>query len=117
MKRWGFLILWAGIASAAAAQVTLSDCVEKARNNYPQIQELGLIREAEKYDLSTASQSWLPQHTQILFLIASVINELDIFLTGLKIKGWCVITKSQSFVMACSKTSFVNERATKTLLV
>lgn len=63
MKRWGFLILWAGIASAAAAQVTLSDCVEKARNNYPQIQELGLIREAEKYDLSTASQSWLPQLT------------------------------------------------------
>ena len=63
MKRWVFLILWTGVASAAAAQVTLSDCVEKARNNYPQIQELGLIREAEKYDLSTASQSWLPQLT------------------------------------------------------
>ena len=56
-------MLWATLAESVAAQVTLSECVEKARNNYPQIQELGLIREAEKYDLSTASQSWLPQLT------------------------------------------------------
>lgn len=63
MKRWVFLMLWATLAGSVAAQVTLSECVEKARNNYPQIQELGLIREAEKYDLSTASQSWLPQLT------------------------------------------------------
>lgn len=63
MKRWVFLMLWASLAGSVAAQVTLSECVEKARNNYPQIQELGLIREAEKYDLSTASQSWLPQLT------------------------------------------------------
>ncbi len=56
-------MLWATLAGSVAAQVTLSECVEKARNNYPQIQELGLIREAEKYDLSTASQSWLPQLT------------------------------------------------------
>ncbi len=63
MKRWVFLMLWASLAGSVAAQVTLSECVEKARNNYPQIQELGLIREAEKYDLSTASQNWLPQLT------------------------------------------------------
>ncbi len=63
MKRWVFLMLWATLAGSVTAQVTLSECVEKARNNYPQIQELGLIREAEKYDLSTASQSWLPQLT------------------------------------------------------
>lgn len=63
MKRWVFLMLWTSLAGSVAAQVTLSECVEKARNNYPQIQELGLIREAEKYDLSTASQSWLPQLT------------------------------------------------------
>lgn len=63
MKRWVFLMLWTSLAGSVAAQVTLSKCVEKARNNYPQIQELGLIREAEKYDLSTASQSWLPQLT------------------------------------------------------
>lgn len=63
MKKWGFLIVWACIAGPVTAQVTLTECVEKARNNYPQIKELGLIREAEKYDLSTASQSWLPQLT------------------------------------------------------
>lgn len=63
MKRWGVLIAWACIAGPVAAQVTLTECVEKARNNYPQIRELDLIREAEKYDLSTASQSWLPQLT------------------------------------------------------
>lgn len=63
MKKWGFLIAWACIAGPVTAQVTLTECVEKARNNYPQIRELDLIREAEKYDLSTAAQSWLPQLT------------------------------------------------------
>lgn len=45
----------------AMAQVTLGDCIEKARQNYPQIKERGLIKEAEKYDLSNAKIGWLPQ--------------------------------------------------------
>lgn len=61
MKDWKIFIICCCIGSPVAAQVTLTECVEKARNNYPQIKELDLIREAEKYDLSTATQSWLPQ--------------------------------------------------------
>lgn len=45
----------------AVAQVTLGDCIEKARRNNPQIKERGLIKEAEKYDLSNAKIGWLPQ--------------------------------------------------------
>ena len=56
-------MLWSCIGIPVFAQVTLTECVEKARNNYPQIKELDLIREAEKYDLSNAGQSWLPQLT------------------------------------------------------
>ncbi len=63
MKDWKIFIICCCIGSPVAAQVTLTECVEKARNNYPQIKELDLIREAEKYDLSTATQSWLPQVT------------------------------------------------------
>ena len=56
-------MLWNCIGIPVFAQVTLTECVEKARNNYPQIKELDLIREAEKYDLSNAGQNWLPQLT------------------------------------------------------
>ncbi len=63
MREWKVFIICCCIGSPVTAQVTLTECIEKARNNYPQIKELDLIREAEKYDLSTASQSWLPQLT------------------------------------------------------
>lgn len=63
MRKWILFILWNCIGIPVFAQVTLTECVEKARNNYPQIKELDLIREAEKYDLSNAGQSWLPQLT------------------------------------------------------
>ncbi len=63
MRKWILFILWNCIGIPVFAQVTLTECVEKARNNYPQIKELDLIREAEKYDLSNAGQNWLPQLT------------------------------------------------------
>lgn len=63
MRKWILFILWNCIGIPVFAQVTLTECVEKARNNYPQIKKLDLIREAEKYDLSNAGQSWLPQLT------------------------------------------------------
>ena len=48
-------------ADTAAVEVTLEECLDMARANYPQIRQLGLIDATEKYDLSIASSSWIPQ--------------------------------------------------------
>ena len=45
----------------ASAQVTIEDCMEMARDNYPQIKQLDLIDEAARYDIASVSKSWLPQ--------------------------------------------------------
>lgn len=61
MKRLFFLMMCICAGGMAAAQVTLEDCVEDARGNYPQIKELDLIRKTEQYDLARICKSWLPQ--------------------------------------------------------
>ena len=48
-------------ADTAAARVTLDACLDMARENYPQIRQLGLIEASEKYDLSIAASTWIPQ--------------------------------------------------------
>ena len=63
MKKCFFLLLCGWMFLPVSAQVTLTDCVEKARNNYPQIKEHDLIRQTEQYDLSKAMKNWLPQLT------------------------------------------------------
>lgn len=45
----------------ALSQVTLEQCLEAARNNYPQIVQFDLVNESEKYDISSISKNWLPQ--------------------------------------------------------
>lgn len=45
----------------AQQRVTLAQCYEWAEANYPQIRQLGWIDRAEKYDLSNAWKSLLPQ--------------------------------------------------------
>ena len=41
----------------ASAQVTIEDCMEMARDNYPQIKQLDLIEEAARYDIASVSKS------------------------------------------------------------
>lgn len=48
-------------AAPAAAQTTIDQCMQASMENYPQIQQLELIRKSEAYDLSNASKSWIPQ--------------------------------------------------------
>lgn len=48
-------------AETPSTCVTMEECLEMARNNYPQIRQLGLIDATEKYDLSIASSTWIPQ--------------------------------------------------------
>lgn len=56
-----FLIAVAAWTGAAAQTVTLEECQEMARANYPQIKQLELIEASEKYDLSIALSTWIPQ--------------------------------------------------------
>lgn len=57
------LLLLFGADGASAAQVTLEQCMELARRNYPQIRQLNLIEKAAEYDIANVSKSWLPQLT------------------------------------------------------
>lgn len=41
--------------------ITLAQCYEWARANFPQIHQYGLIGQTEQYNLSNASKGWLPQ--------------------------------------------------------
>lgn len=45
----------------AEARITIEQCMELARQNYPQIRQLNLIEEAAKYDIASVSKSWLPK--------------------------------------------------------
>lgn len=45
------------------AKITLSQCYEWARANYPRIRQYGLIGQTEQYNLSNAMKGWLPQVT------------------------------------------------------
>ena len=47
--------------SAAYGQLKVEDCQEKARANYPQIKQFGLIQRSADYNLSNAGKAWLPQ--------------------------------------------------------
>ena len=42
-------------------KITLAQCYEWARANYPQIRQYGLIGQTEQYNLSNAVKGWLPQ--------------------------------------------------------
>lgn len=48
---------------AVQAQVSIGRCMELARENYPQVRQLGLIEEAARYDIASAAKSWLPHFT------------------------------------------------------
>ncbi len=45
----------------AQKPLTIDDCQEKARNNYPQIKQFGLIEQSKEYTLSNLSKGYLPQ--------------------------------------------------------
>lgn len=56
------LLLFAAL-QPASAQVTLEQCMDLARKNYPQIRQLNLIEAAAEYDIAAAMKSWLPHLT------------------------------------------------------
>ena len=42
-------------------QITLEECLDMARNNYPQIRELDLIERSRQYELAGISLGWVPR--------------------------------------------------------
>ena len=63
MKR--MLIMTAGLllSLTAYAQLTLEDCISKARAHYPEVAQYGLVDASEQYNLEAASRGWIPQIT------------------------------------------------------
>ena len=57
------LLLLLAALQPASAQVTLEQCMDLARKNYPQIRQLNLIEAAAEYDIAAAMKSWLPRLT------------------------------------------------------
>ena len=56
------LFFFLGTASLSAQnRVTIDQCYEWARDNYPQIERFRLIEQTEQYTLSNAAKGWLPQ--------------------------------------------------------
>ncbi len=47
----------------AQKALTIDDCQLKARDNYPQIKQFGLIEQSKEYNLSNLSKAYLPQLT------------------------------------------------------
>jgi len=61
-------------------QLTLEQCQEKARNNYPLIKQYELIEQSKEYTISNANKSFLPQLS--LTVIGGIIDGLPTFDNG-----------------------------------
>lgn len=63
MKR--MIIIMAGLLLSLStyAQLTLEDCISKAKAHYPEIARYDLIDASEQYNLEAASRGWIPQIT------------------------------------------------------
>ena len=60
-KQLFFVCLALLMPKVAQCQTSLEECIRKAYENYPQIEEYSLIEASRSYDVSNASKAWLPQ--------------------------------------------------------
>ena len=61
MKRSVFMFFFAAYCVCLQAQITLDECQELARDNYPLIKQYGLIEQSTEFSVSNASKAYLPQ--------------------------------------------------------
>ena len=79
--------------SALFAQLTLEQCQEKARNNYPLIKRASLIDQTANYNLENAAKAYLPQVSfSAKATYQSDVTEIPIKMPNLTIEG---LTKDQ----------------------
>jgi outer membrane protein TolC len=68
------------------SQLTIEQCQEKARSNYPLIKKYNLIEQTKNYDLSNAQKSYLPQlQVSAKATYQSSVVEIPIKIPGLDI--------------------------------
>jgi outer membrane protein TolC len=60
-KKWIVLILTLSVNVASFAQLSVEECYEKAKANYPLIKQYELLKRARDYNLSNVGKMWLPQ--------------------------------------------------------
>ena len=60
MKKLFLFFLFAGLLQAKA-QITINECQEMAKENYPLIKQYDLIEKSTEYTLSNAGKAYLPQ--------------------------------------------------------
>ena len=76
-----FLMLWSILVPEhLLGQLTLEQCQEKARSNYPLIKQYELIEQSKEYTISNANKSFLPQLS--LTVIGGIIDGLPTFDIG-----------------------------------
>ncbi len=56
-----FLLLMFAFMLNARAQLTIAECQQKARENYPMVKQFDLIEQTRQYNISNANKGYLPQ--------------------------------------------------------
>ena len=59
--RKGIMLFLMMVALSAQAQLTLEQCYELARQNYPAIKQYALVEQSRDFTLQNAAKVWLPQ--------------------------------------------------------
>ena len=59
--RKGIMLFLMMVALSAQAQLTLEQCYELARQNYPAIKQYALVEQSRDFTLQNAAKGWLPQ--------------------------------------------------------
>ena len=92
MKKRLFLMAWAmGSLLTVAHALTLEECLQMARENYPSIKQYDLIAAAKDYDLSNAGKAWLPKITLQAggYAFTDILNgESNISKMGINMKNY-----------------------------
>ena len=73
-KIWLFSVIAMAFQLISAQSVTLEECWEKARINYPLIKQYGLIENTTAYNVSNATKAYLPK----LLLSAKATYQSDV---------------------------------------
>lgn len=82
MKRIITLLFAAVGISASLSAITLDECIDKARANYPLIKRYALIENTADIDLSDINKSWLPRVNA--YAQATVQNHVPEFPAGMQ---------------------------------
>ena len=100
MKRLIILcILFLSFSLETFSQLTLEECQEKARNNYPLIKKYDLIEQSKNYSLSNAQKAYLPQ----LQVNAKATYQSDVTKIPIKIPGITIPTIQKDQYMASAE--------------